>query len=163
MTFAGNVVTIKLSENQENVMQNDGTYATMIVETHFQVRKKIITSQAPNQIKICIDLFSKITRIWKIKFRHGLFFSDELLDGRVEEDQEVSQTGGGGHIFQRRTIKDNTTVIGFSKKETFSVRERDHQKRKVQMLIGVGIFFVSDLWKRKIIMTVSRCRQEHGE
>ena len=34
----GNVVTIKLSENQENVMQNDGTYATMIVETHFQVK-----------------------------------------------------------------------------------------------------------------------------
>jgi negative elongation factor A len=30
-------VTIKLSENQENVLQNDGTYATMIVETHFQM------------------------------------------------------------------------------------------------------------------------------
>jgi hypothetical protein len=36
-SLIGNVVTIKLSENQENVMQNDATYATMIVETHFQV------------------------------------------------------------------------------------------------------------------------------
>jgi hypothetical protein len=35
--FKGNVVTIKLSENQENVLQNDGTYLTMIVETHFQM------------------------------------------------------------------------------------------------------------------------------
>ena len=33
----GNVVTIKLSENQESVLQNDGTYLTMIVETHFQM------------------------------------------------------------------------------------------------------------------------------
>lgn len=33
----GNVVTIKLSEDQENVLQNDGTGATMIVETHFQM------------------------------------------------------------------------------------------------------------------------------
>merc|ERR1711934_472685 len=33
----GNVVTIKLSENQENVLQTDGTYLTMIVETHFQM------------------------------------------------------------------------------------------------------------------------------
>lgn len=33
----GSVVTIKLSENQENVLQNDGTYLTMIVETHFQM------------------------------------------------------------------------------------------------------------------------------
>ena len=35
--FIGNVVTIKLSENQESVLQNDGTYLTMIVETHFQM------------------------------------------------------------------------------------------------------------------------------
>ena len=35
----GNIVTIKLSENQENVPQTDNTYLTMIVETHFQVRK----------------------------------------------------------------------------------------------------------------------------
>ena len=34
----GNIVTIKLSENQENVPQTDNTYLTMIVETHFQVR-----------------------------------------------------------------------------------------------------------------------------
>jgi hypothetical protein len=34
---AGNVVTIKLSEDQESVLQNDGSYAAMIVETHFQV------------------------------------------------------------------------------------------------------------------------------
>merc|ERR1712228_186182 len=33
----GNIVTIKLSENQENVPQNDGTYLTMIVEIHFQM------------------------------------------------------------------------------------------------------------------------------
>ena len=33
----GNIVTIKLSENQENVPQTDNTYLTMIVETHFQV------------------------------------------------------------------------------------------------------------------------------
>lgn len=33
----GNVVTIKLSENQESVLQNDGTYLTMIVEIHFQM------------------------------------------------------------------------------------------------------------------------------
>lgn len=33
----GNVVTIKLSENQESVLQNDGTYLSMIVETHFQM------------------------------------------------------------------------------------------------------------------------------
>ena len=33
----GSIVTIKLSENQENVPQNDNTYLTMIVETHFQV------------------------------------------------------------------------------------------------------------------------------
>jgi len=32
----GNIVTIKLSENQENVPQTDNTYLTMIVETHFQ-------------------------------------------------------------------------------------------------------------------------------
>ena len=31
------MVTIKLSENQENVLQTDGTYLTMIVETHFQM------------------------------------------------------------------------------------------------------------------------------
>ena len=35
----GNIVTIKLSENQENVPQTDNTYLTMIVETHFQVMK----------------------------------------------------------------------------------------------------------------------------
>ena len=35
----GNIVTIKLSENQENVPQTDNTYLTMIVETHFQVNK----------------------------------------------------------------------------------------------------------------------------
>ena len=35
--LVGNVVTIKLSENQENVLQTDGTYLTMIVETHFQM------------------------------------------------------------------------------------------------------------------------------
>ena len=35
--FLGNVVTIKLSENQESVLQNDGTYLTMIVEIHFQM------------------------------------------------------------------------------------------------------------------------------
>ena len=35
--FKGNVVTIKLSENQESVLQNDGTYLTMIVEIHFQM------------------------------------------------------------------------------------------------------------------------------
>jgi len=33
----GSIVTIKLSENQENVPQNDNTYLTMIVETHFQM------------------------------------------------------------------------------------------------------------------------------
>ena len=38
----GNIVTIKLSENQENVPQTDNTYLTMIVETHFQVGKKIM-------------------------------------------------------------------------------------------------------------------------
>lgn len=31
-------MTIKLSENQENVPQTDNTYLTMIVETHFQAR-----------------------------------------------------------------------------------------------------------------------------
>ena len=35
--FLGNVVTIKLSENQESVLQNDSTYLTMIVEIHFQM------------------------------------------------------------------------------------------------------------------------------
>ena len=35
--LAGNVVTIKLSENHENVLQTDQTYLTMIVETHFQM------------------------------------------------------------------------------------------------------------------------------
>ncbi|XP_044726982.1 negative elongation factor A-like [Chrysoperla carnea] len=33
----GNIVTIKLSENQENVLQVDNTYLTMMVETHFQM------------------------------------------------------------------------------------------------------------------------------
>uniref|UniRef100_A0A1B6FNQ7 HDAg domain-containing protein n=1 Tax=Cuerna arida TaxID=1464854 RepID=A0A1B6FNQ7_9HEMI len=33
----GNIVTIKLSENQENVRQPDDTYLTMLVETHFQM------------------------------------------------------------------------------------------------------------------------------
>ncbi|KAJ8948166.1 hypothetical protein NQ318_009258 [Aromia moschata] len=33
----GNIVTIKLSEDQENVPQPDGTYLTMMVETHFQM------------------------------------------------------------------------------------------------------------------------------
>ena len=33
----GNLVTIKLSENQESVLQNDGTSLTMIVEIHFQM------------------------------------------------------------------------------------------------------------------------------
>ena len=33
----GNCVTIKLSENQESFLQNDGTYLTMIVEIHFQM------------------------------------------------------------------------------------------------------------------------------
>ena len=37
LIFKGNVVTIKLSENQESVLQNDGTYLTMIVEIHFQM------------------------------------------------------------------------------------------------------------------------------
>ena len=35
--IAGNVVTIKLAENQENVLQQDGTYLTMQIETHFQM------------------------------------------------------------------------------------------------------------------------------
>ncbi|XP_045475650.1 negative elongation factor A [Harmonia axyridis] len=33
----GNIVTIKLSEDQENVQQSDETYLTMMVETHFQM------------------------------------------------------------------------------------------------------------------------------
>lgn len=33
----GNIVTIKLSENQENVLQRDDTYLTMLCETHFQM------------------------------------------------------------------------------------------------------------------------------
>lgn len=33
----GHVVTIKLAEHQENVLQADATYLTMIVETHFQM------------------------------------------------------------------------------------------------------------------------------
>lgn len=33
----GNIVTIKLSEDQENVQQADDTYLTMMVETHFQM------------------------------------------------------------------------------------------------------------------------------
>ncbi|XP_056633978.1 negative elongation factor A [Diorhabda carinulata] len=33
----GNIVTIKLSEDQENVLQPDATYLTMLVETHFQM------------------------------------------------------------------------------------------------------------------------------
>ncbi|XP_069690173.1 negative elongation factor A [Periplaneta americana] len=33
----GNIVTIKLSENQESVMQADETYLTTTVETHFQM------------------------------------------------------------------------------------------------------------------------------
>ena len=37
----GNIVTIKLSENQENVPQTDNTYLTMIVETHFQASSNI--------------------------------------------------------------------------------------------------------------------------
>ena len=36
-TFAGDVVTIKLSENNENVLQTDQTYLSMVVETHFQM------------------------------------------------------------------------------------------------------------------------------
>ena len=39
----GNIVTIKLSENQENVPQTDNTYLTMIVETHFQVIPPVIS------------------------------------------------------------------------------------------------------------------------
>ena len=35
--ISGNVVTIKLAENQENVLQQDGTYLTMQIETHFQM------------------------------------------------------------------------------------------------------------------------------
>ncbi|KAJ3649338.1 hypothetical protein Zmor_021088 [Zophobas morio] len=33
----GNIVTIKLSEDQENVLQPDDTYLTMLAETHFQM------------------------------------------------------------------------------------------------------------------------------
>ncbi|KYB25207.1 negative elongation factor A isoform X2 [Tribolium castaneum] len=33
----GNIVTIKLSEDQENVLQPDDTYLTMVAETHFQM------------------------------------------------------------------------------------------------------------------------------
>jgi len=33
----GDVVTIKLSENNENVLQTDQTYLSMVVETHFQM------------------------------------------------------------------------------------------------------------------------------
>lgn len=33
----GNIATIKLSEDQENVLQADDTYLTMMVETHFQM------------------------------------------------------------------------------------------------------------------------------
>ena len=33
----GNIVTIKLSENQESIRQQDDTYQTMLVETHFQM------------------------------------------------------------------------------------------------------------------------------
>lgn len=33
----GNIVTIKLSEDQETVMQADDTYVNMLVETHFQM------------------------------------------------------------------------------------------------------------------------------
>ncbi|XP_030749942.1 negative elongation factor A isoform X2 [Sitophilus oryzae] len=33
----GNIVTIKLSEDQENVLQPDDTYVSMMVETHFQM------------------------------------------------------------------------------------------------------------------------------
>ena len=35
--ISGNVVTIKLAENQENVLQQDGSYLTMQIETHFQM------------------------------------------------------------------------------------------------------------------------------
>ena len=39
-TIAGDVVTIKLSENNENVLQTDQTYLSMVVETHFQMNPR---------------------------------------------------------------------------------------------------------------------------
>ena len=67
----GNIVTIKLSENQENVPQTDNTYLTMIVETHFQVTQSMLQSHNLNST-----------------------FPDELQYRRVEEDKEVQEVGG---------------------------------------------------------------------
>ena len=64
----GNIVTIKLSENQENVPQTDNTYLTMIVETHFQVTQSVLQSHDLN-----------------------FTFPDELQYRRVEEDKEVQK------------------------------------------------------------------------
>ncbi len=79
--FPGNVVTIKLSENQENVLQTDQTYLTMIVETHFQVDFKFLTT--------CFRL-TFVVNLRRLCFS----FADELFQRAVDEDKEVSADGG---------------------------------------------------------------------
>ncbi len=74
------MVTIKLSENQENVLQTDQTYLTMIVETHFQVDFKFLT--------ICFRL------TFVVNIRRWFFFADELFQRAVDEDKEVPADGG---------------------------------------------------------------------
>ena len=65
----GNIVTIKLSENQENVPQTDNTYLTMIVETHFQVTISLRTA----------SISCKLTYIL-------CFIADELQHWGMETD-----------------------------------------------------------------------------
>ena len=80
----GNIVTIKLSENQENVPQTDNTYLTMIVETHFQVISYMDFLLWLVCSYICgITFHSIITDI-----------TDELQHGGVEADKEVPPVGG---------------------------------------------------------------------
>ena len=78
----GNIVTIKLSENQENVPQTDNTYLTMIVETHFQVISNIY-------------YFLFVPKFVASHFiQLLLIITDELQHWGVEADKEVPPVGG---------------------------------------------------------------------
>ncbi len=87
----GSIVTIKLSENQENVPQDDNTYLTMIVETHFQVSYFFIR-RAVKQCRttVRLQIFSKelclssinhlyLKMIYIVKDNLGMFLCTLLI------------------------------------------------------------------------------------
>ncbi|CAG9819389.1 unnamed protein product [Phaedon cochleariae] len=139
----GNIVTIKLSEDQENVLQADDTFLTVLVETHFQMNYNNGEWKRIKKYRHVENVVDQITQSAPTAALVGDALLDELQQRRVEEDQEVparGERGGSDHakrsdgglgvtensrvIVDRDVASRFLVVIGGFKREKFGCQQR---------------------------------------